>query len=61
MTDSGGFIKIPKDEEEKNMTEAGKDSQKRRQEAKKKREMEELTKKTGEDSQKRRGARGPAA
>lgn len=37
MTDSGGFIKVPKDEEEKNMSEAALDSQKRRQPAMKKR------------------------
>jgi len=45
MTSSGGFVKIPTDEEEERMRKAAEDSQKRREEAKKKREMEELAKK----------------
>ncbi|KYK61058.1 hypothetical protein DCS_02198 [Drechmeria coniospora] len=54
MTSSGGFIKIPKSDEEALMTGAGHDSKKRRAEARKKRESEELMKKAAEESLKKR-------
>lgn len=44
MTSSGGFVKDPTVEDEKRMPEAAEDFQKRREETKKKREMEELAK-----------------
>ncbi|OJD26942.1 hypothetical protein ACJ73_01664 [Blastomyces percursus] len=61
MTDSGGFIKVPTDEEEERMRKAAEESQKRREDARKQREMEELMKKAGEESQNRRNAGGGAA
>jgi len=54
MTDSGGFIKIPKPDEEERMRKAADESQKRREEARKRREAEESMKEAGESSQKRR-------
>ncbi|KAK2804332.1 hypothetical protein FQN50_006623 [Emmonsiellopsis sp. PD_5] len=61
MTESGGFIKVPTDEEEEFMRKSAEESQKRREEARKQREMEEIMKKAGEDSQKRRNAGGGTA
>jgi hypothetical protein len=54
MTDSGGALKIPNEEEEERMRKAAEGSQKRRQAAKKEREMKELAEKAGKDSQGRR-------
>lgn len=51
MTDSGSFIKVPSDEEEEN---AAKESQRKRQEAKKMREMEEAMNQAGQESQRHR-------
>jgi len=53
MTDSGGALKIPNEEEER-MRRAAEESQKRREAAKKEREMRGLMDKSGKDSQGRR-------
>jgi hypothetical protein len=61
MTDSGGFVKVPTDEETKRMEEAARKSQERREQAKKEREAREAretAEAAGKRSQERRGAGG---
>ncbi|KAI9710766.1 MAG: hypothetical protein M1820_002599 [Bogoriella megaspora] len=54
MTESGSFIKVPTDEEEKRMREAAEASRQKREEAKKQREALKAAEKAGKASQERR-------
>lgn len=56
MTSSGGFVKIPNDEEEKRMEEVARESRDRREKAKKEREARAAGEAAGKASQERRGA-----
>ncbi|KID83872.1 hypothetical protein MGU_08844 [Metarhizium guizhouense ARSEF 977] len=58
MTNSGGFVKIPTDEEQKRMDEAARMSREKRDAAKKAREAREAAEAAGKKSQERRGAGG---
>lgn len=60
MTDSGSFIRVPNAEEEERMRKAAEASQKKREEARKNREIKEATRKAGEASQERRRGGGTA-
>lgn len=58
MTDSGGFVKVPTDEEAKRMEDAARQSRERREQSRKEREARQAAEAAARKSQERRGVRG---